>query len=636
MANIISSKIADLIVRFPPFDKLEKEELNKLSEEAEVLYFKAGETVFKQKEKAQPFIFFLKEGQVLLRETDGQEKKLVDICDEGELFGVRAMLTGNPYVFEAYCEEESLVYAFPLSIFKPIVDANNQVSLFFAAGLASGQKGAPQHTISSHNYRNTGSDLLSWQKPLNEFKESLILINSSASIQSASQKMTTHSANCAVITDEKQRAVGIITDTDLRVKVVSTALSVQESVSKIMSTDLVTKEKGLPLAEYIISMMKHNIKHLIITEKEKVIGIFSQETLFSQLRSNPFAIIYSLESSENVEQLCYHRNKVDQFLQYYLEQNIKTSVVSQLITTINDSLIKRAIQLAISDMESEKYYKPKVAFAFISLGSEGREEQLLRTDQDNAIIFENVDAAAINYTREYFTQLGRKVNKILFESGFDYCPADMMAGNPNWCLTLSEWKNRFSGWIHSPEKEALLMSTIFFDYRYIYGKQKLTKELDQFLQKEISSNKIFLNFLAKNATKNPAPLSFFKNLIVERSGKHEKEFDLKARAMMPLTDIARVLCLEAGNVNNKNTIERYLFLAENDNSRKELYMQAAQAYEFLSQFRAIEGMRNQDSGRFIPINEITKFDRQLLRNSFEPIYDLQQMIELRFQLNYFS
>ncbi|GAA5034876.1 hypothetical protein GCM10011506_28930 [Marivirga lumbricoides] len=636
MANIISSKIADFVAKFPPFNVLEKEQIKRLSEEAEVLYFKKGQFVFKQNQKAKPFIYFLKEGQVQLREEVSKEKRLVDVCDEGELFGVRAMLTGNPYVFEAYCEEESLVYAFPLSIFKPIVESNNKVSLFFASGLASGQKPDSFNSIALHQNSGTITDFLSWQKPLEELSAPLLLVGSETSIKSAALKMTAKATDGIVVIDEAGKAKGVVTDTDFRRKIASGTINIDDPVSKIMSVNLITKKPGLPLAEYLLTMLKNNIKHLLITQEDEVIGILNQQTLFSQLQFNPFSILYSIETAESVEKLCLNRNKVDYFLKYYLEQNINISVISKLITTINDALIKKAINFALIELNEKKHYQPDVPFAWISLGSEGREEQLLKTDQDNALIFGEVSAPQLNYVKEYFLQLARRVNDILFQAGFAYCPANMMAGNPEWCLSISEWKNRFKGWIHSPEKEALLLSTIFFDYRYVSGDQQLVKKLNTFLKSEVQANKIFLNFLAKNATKNPAPLSFFKNLVVERSGAHKEEFDLKARALMPLTDIARVLCLEAGNIEIKNTVERYRFLANEDVSRKELYLQAAQAYEFLIHFRALEGIRNSDSGRFIIINQITKFDRQVLRNSFEPIYLLQQMIELKFQLSYFS
>ncbi|SMG48874.1 CBS domain-containing protein [Marivirga sericea] len=636
MANIISSKIADFIIRFPPFDKVAREEIIRLSEEAEVLYFKKGQLVFQQKEKAKPFIYFLKEGEILLNENRDKKKVLIDACDEGELFGVRAMLTGNPYVFEAFCQEESLVYAFPLSIFKPILESNKDLSLFFAAGLASGQKPSGFQAIYQQNKEAGGADFLSWQRPVEELSEPLICVKPTVSIEEAAREITAKSSNALIVKDEQGKAVGIVTDTDFRAKVGGGIALISDPITKIMSIQLISKELGLPLAEYVISMLKQNVKHLLITKNEEVYGIFSQQSLFSQLQLNPFSILYSIEAADSLEKLCSYRNEVASFLKYYLQQNLKISVLSQLITTINDALIKKAIKFAIAALEEEKYLKPDVDFAWISLGSEGREEQLLQTDQDNAIIFGEVDAAQLNYTREYFIQLGRRVNDTLHQAGFEYCPANMMAGNPDWCLTISEWEKRFQGWIRTPEKQALLMATIFFDYRYIYGDQGLVERLDKHLKTEIKSNRIFLNYLAKNATQNPAPLSFFKNLIVERSGAHKEDFDLKGRALMPLADIARVLCLEAGNITIKNTVERYLFLAQQDKSRKEVFIDAVQAYELLQHFRASEGIRNDDSGRFIPIKEISKFDRQVLRNAFEPIYALQQMIELKFQLNYFN
>ena len=636
MTNLIASKIAGFIVRFPPFDKLTNDDITKLSEAAEVLYFKKNQLVFKQTQKANPFIYFLKEGEVQLREVESGKIQLIDICDEGELFGVRAMLTGNPYVFEAFCNQESLVYGFPLNIFKPIVESNNKVSLFFASGLASGQKSAGLSPVFRQHENKAVADFLSWQKPLKELNEHSIEIENTASVKAAAQKLTEHKTDAMVVVNEAGKALGIVTDTDFREKVASGQVAIEESVSSIMSTNLISEKIGQPLSEYLSRMLKHNIKHLLITEDDDFVGILNQQNLFSQLQFNPFSILQSLRSADTVEKLCFHRNAVDDFIQYYLEQNIKTSVISQLITTINDVLIKKAIEFAFAIMAEKKQFRPAVSFSWISLGSEGREEQLLRTDQDNAIIFEDVDPAQLNYTRDYFVLLARQVNDILHQAGFDYCPANMMAGNPDWCLSITEWKNRFSDWIHNPNKGALLFSTIFFDYRYISGEPELVKSLNRFLINKVKSEKIFLNFLAKNATQNPVPLSFFKNLIVERSGTHKEEFDLKARALMPLTDIARLLCLEAGNLTTKNTIERYLFLAEQDESRKALYLQAAQAYEFLMHFRATEGFKNKDSGRFIPIKQISKFDRQVLRNSFEPIYNLQQMIELRFQLNYFS
>ncbi len=220
------------------------------------------------------------------------------------------------------------------------------------------------------------------------------------------------------------------------------------------------------------------------------------------------------------------------------------------------------------------------------------------------------------------------------ECGFEYCPAEMMASNPRGCLSLSEWEKKFDNWIYRPGKEEIMFTTIFFDYRAVYGKEELSKQLTDSIYKSISNQDIFLGFLAKNALQNPAPLSFFRNFMVERSGEHKDEFDIKARAMMPLTDAARLLILEARQYGINNTFQRFDHMAKLEPQNAELYEQAADAYEILMRFRALQGLQNKDSGRFFRPDELNKMQRMMLRNCFKPIKDLQDLIEIRFRTNF--
>jgi CBS domain-containing protein len=258
------------------------------------------------------------------------------------------------------------------------------------------------------------------------------------------------------------------------------------------------------------------------------------------------------------------------------------------MSEINDSLIARAVQLAFKKLDKQDLDRPKADFCWLALGSEGREEQLLRTDQDNALIFEDVPKEDYESTKDYYLKLSKIVTDILNECGFEYCPAEMMASNPRWCLSLSEWERQFDDWIYRPGKEEVMFTTIFFDYRPIYGKMELSKQLTDSIYKSISNQDIFLGHLAKNALQNPAPLSFFRNFVVERSGEHKDEFDIKARAMMPLTDAARLLILEARQYGINNTFQRFDHMAKLEPQNAELYEQAADAYEILMRFRALQ------------------------------------------------
>jgi CBS domain-containing protein len=338
----------------------------------------------------------------------------------------------------------------------------------------------------------------------------------------------------------------------------------------------------------------------------------------------------------DIKEMAALRDRSDKLLQYYLENEISIDFVAKIMSEINDILINRAIVIAVKKWQKEYPEESKVKFSFLSLGSEGREEQLLRTDLDNAIVFEDVIPDDLPKVQEYMLLVGQEVIEILLVCGFHSCPADMMASNPKWCQPLSRWKKYFTTWITNPDSESLLSASIFFDFRNVYGPSFFAEEMIQHIYEQIEGKQIFLNFLAKNAYMNPAPLGFFRDFVVEKSGEHRDKFDIKLRAMMPLVDISRLLVLAHRIVGVNNTFKRFEKLAEVEPQNRQLYEEAGEAYEILMRMRALEGLRSASSGRFIDPSSLGKIQRQLLRNAFEPINDLHKVIRTRFQLDYFS
>jgi CBS domain-containing protein len=269
------------------------------------------------------------------------------------------------------------------------------------------------------------------------------------------------------------------------------------------------------------------------------------------------------------------------------------------------------------------------------MGSEGREEQLLRTDLDNAILYENLSDDLREKAAEYFLKLGEGVVEVLLACGFEACPGKIMASNPEWVKPLSDWKKYFSEWILYPTPEALVKVSIFFDYRTVAGTKALAEELTNHIYREIENKQVFLNFLAQNALTNPPPLGFFKDFMVEKSGEHRDQFDIKSRAMLPLTDLARLLVLSHQVVGINNTFRRFERLAELEPNLAELFGQAGKAYEILMRIRALEGLQNQNNGRYIQPKTLGKLQRQLLKNTFSPISELLEIVNISFQLDYF-
>jgi CBS domain-containing protein len=216
--------------------------------------------------------------------------------------------------------------------------------------------------------------------------------------------------------------------------------------------------------------------------------------------------------------------------------------------------------------------------------------------------------------------------------GYEFCPADMMASNPKWCLSLSEWKRQFNNWITKPTEDAIMLCTIFFDYNFVYGEKELVAKLSKSIFKSINSFEIFLNFLGRNALKNPPPLGFFRQFLMEQDGNHKDQFDLKSRALMPLIDAARLITLSHNIKDKNNTISRFHKLAKIEPQNKDLYLSCADSFKILLHYRTEQGLKNNDSGRYINLNTLTKLEKLKLKGCFKPIKDIQDLLNIRYNL----
>jgi len=208
----------------------------------------------------------------------------------------------------------------------------------------------------------------------------------------------------------------------------------------------------------------------------------------------------------------------------------------------------------------------------------------------------------------------------------------MMASNPAWCLSLKEWKNQFNTWITKPTEDAVMMCTIFFDYALIYGDQGLINNLSKSIFKSIKNYEIFLNFLGRNALRNPTPLGFFRQFLLEQDGVHKNQFDLKSRALMPLIDAARLITLSHNIKDKNNTIERFKILSEFEPQNKDLYLSCIDSFKILLRFRAIQGIKHNDSGRYVDLNNLSKSEKLKLKGCFKPIKDIQELLNVRYNL----
>lgn len=644
-SKTIIEEIYHFLVKFPPFDMIEEADLKWLSSKMYLKYFEKNEEILHQGDKALPYFYIVKKGSIQIIQKEEYQSHLVNTCDEGDIFGLRASIAEDQYLASAYAEEDSLLYTIPIEFFKELMAKNPKISLYLAAGFASGvsvfKAEEDEETRQARNFfskKQLISNALATETIEIHPNKKVIYCLPVLPICEAAQMMTQHNIGSLLVAEDNLQPLGIITDSDFRKKVVNQEKDIRnEAVATIMSAPVKTVRPNLTIAELTLAMVSHKITHLCVTEdgtdQSRALAIVSIRDLVIAQGNNPAVLIKEMLNATDTSALKKIRDKAENLVESYLHQEVGIPFISHIITDINDVLIQKAIEISIEKQAALGYKLPEVDFCWLSLGSEGRKEQLLRTDQDNALVFEPpADESKLPQVREYFLTLAKKVTDILIESGFEQCPADMMASNPKWCLSLTEWENLFRDWIEVPDPEALLHSNIFFDFRPVAGNEKLALELRETVFNFIDKSSMFLPFLAKNALQNPPPLGFFRNFIVEKSGEHKNDFDIKARAMMPLADAARVLAYEYKLKSFDSTFERYQEAGRIDPNLSSLCEAAAQAYEILIRLRAQNGIKNKDSGRYIDLDQLNKLDRQTLRNIFKTIEKVQQHLELRYQL----
>lgn len=634
MKNTIAERIFDFLKDFPPFNVLDKDQLFQISTNIKVTYLEKNTVIFNQGEKPHLNFYIVKDGAIGLFRSMDEDEILVDICDEGDIFGLRPLIQNDHYLMSAKTNEESILYAIPVEILKEIIEENDKANKYIIASFSSNIKTPYANkkalfgnidTLDSNNPSITDFQTA-------EYSKNPIFCSKETTIQQAATIMSQQRVGSILIVEEK-KPIGIITDKDLRLKVATGLISISEKVITIMSSPVITVPAKITTAEAQIAMLKHKITHLCITKDgtptSELIGIMSEHDIVVLQGNNPSVLIKEVKRAKDINSLKYIREKASNLLENYIEQHIPIVFVAKIISEITDTITLKIIEFSLNEMET----KPPVKFGWLALGSQGRKEQLLITDQDNALVFENVSPEDYKTTKAYFLKLSKKITDKLNAIGFEYCPADMMASNPKWCLSLNEWKQQFNTWVTKPSEKAIMMCSIFFDFNLVYGEEKLVQKLAKSIFKSINSYEIFLNFLGKNALINPPPLGFFRQFLVENNGEHKNQFDLKARALMPLIDAARLLTLSHQLKNKNNTIDRFEALILKEPQNKDLYLSCIDAFKILLRYRTKQGITHNDSGRYVDLNNLSKTEKLKLKGCFKPIKDIQDLLKVRYNLS---
>jgi CBS domain-containing protein len=627
MKNTISQRVADFLKNFPPFSYLKQKDLENISEQITIIYKEKDSAIFNLNEDTHDSFYVVHKGAVALRAD--QESEIMDMCDEGDIFGLRPLIANENYKMEARAFEETILYAIPINVFKPYALENKSVGNFLIESFAS-------NTLNpfsiSHRGKLYGEEIEADTKLLDlqevKYSKKIISCWPSTTAKEVAKIMIDKNVG-AILVVEQTLPIGIITNKDLRNKIVTGEYPITAIASEIMTAPVITYPTKMTITQAQMAMMKSDISHLCLTEdgtiNSKVVGMLSKHDVMVSIGNNPAVLLRAIKRAKKFKKIKLIRANITQLLQGYLEQNIPMMLTSKIISELNDACTKQVIAIVLKKMNT-----PPVHFSWLAMGSQGRSEQLLQTDQDNALVYEDIPEEDAEVTKKYFLDLAFRINKGLFEIGYEYCPAEMMASNPIWCLSLSEYKDKVHHWITNTGKNEVLLSFIFFDYSLVYGDSDLVNNLSDFIFEEVKANPTFYIHLVSGALQSPSPTGFFRDFLLEQDGANKDFFNIKNRALMPLADAARVLILSHSIKSISNTVERFDKLAELEPQNSELYQSCGASYKILLRFRTNQGLLHNDSGQFISIDALSKAEKIKLKSTFKTIKELQELIRIRF------
>jgi CBS domain-containing protein len=640
MTPIADNKTVDFLREVVPFNDLPRDVLQNLPRQILVKSFPKGTLILQQDGTPCEHLYIIRKGAVEKTVQRDGKKVLFDYRAEGEFFGSASLIKGTGSAFTVRTHEDTVCYLIPKQVFDTIMQNHEGFHEYFAlrisklayrlkkaqAGVFAPPSGADTVVFRSEGYlfSVTAGELIK-RKP--------VTCSPYHEITSVAKLMAQEGIGAAVVVDAQKQPLGIVTKTDMTKKVLAFGKSGAEPVRTVMSAPVVSVAPEEPCFNALLKMASANCHHVCVVVGRMLLGVISQHDLMALQGADPLAIISAIESEKTVEGLAQSVETMDRVVERLLKAGVSTKDATTFISECNDRLTRRIISLTEKAMVEEGLGPPPVPYCWLALGSEGRNEQTLRTDQDNAIIFADPELGREEGVTTYFLNLANRVVSGLERCGFPLCKGDIMASNPRWCQSETAWRDCFSQWINQASPEDLRNCTIFFDFRPLAGATVLADQLRVFLNGEIMRNRGFLRHLATNALFNGPPLGFLRTLVVERKGVHKDKLNLKMSGLVPVVDALRVFALsEQGDATN--TLQRLELARSRQLLSEEMASDIREAFGFIMLLRINQHLsqkgKDVDPSDYVNPKALSKLQKKSLIEAFHVIRDLQGELEGRF------
>lgn len=630
MADVELTEVRDFLARHEPFASLPAPELDRLPRRLSIQYFRRGSRLLSCGQ-ASDRLYILRSGAADVHDADGT---FVDRGEAGACFGSTPLVTRRPSGFDVTAIEDSLALTMPADVFRQLAADHEPFAAFFDAQRRHRMQGAVavlQQSVSGGAVLRTSVRELLRREP--------IIVSEGVAIRDAARLMADRGVSSLLVVDG-ERLVGILTDRDLRARVVAAGVEPTELVAAVMTPGPVTTSLDSLAFEVMLTMVGRGIHHLpVVDAAGRPLGMVTTTDIVRLEQANPVYLTGEIAKQTSVEAVAAAAARLPSIVSVLVAQDASADDIGRIVTAVGDSIERRLIALA-----HDRLGPAPVGYAWITLGSRARLEQALAGDQDHALILapEALDPATGRvppHVEEWFAGFAAEVAAGLERCGYPRCIGDVMATNPRWRQPLPAWQRQFTTWLTEPTPDAVLRASIFFDLRHVAGDAELTATLHAHVLALSPDSHNFLAHLAAAAVRNAPPLGFFRGLVLEKAGEHADQLEIKRGGIGSVVELARVHALALGSA-AVNTRARIEAASQAGVIGPDRAADLRDAFEFVSYVRLRHQAHQVREGlppdNYVRPDDLSGFDKRHLREAFGIIRDAQSTLGQRYSTAFVS
>jgi CBS domain-containing protein len=637
MSDFPLARIAEFVRSVPPFDTLSPEELARVVSRMDIAYFPAGEVVVRQGGEPARFLHVIHSGSVKLTSSDedGRES-LVDVRGEGDTFGSLSLLHSEHGHFTVTAQEDLLAFVLPAEDFRELVETHSGFQRHYRFSLVR-----PEQTIRGLTegflVQMTGAEPLGeMAMQMHDRVEALmsrevLFCPPDDTVRQAARRMSERRVGSIVVVNGTGQPLGVVTDTDLRNRVLAAGLDPEQPVETVMSSPVKTLPPRAFAFEAMLEMTRQNVHHLVVSDGGRPLGIISDHDINVITGSSPVGLVSQIAKVDSLAGLARLPRRIYRVLNMLLRMGVSAEYMVDLLAEFSDLLTTRLMDLTLESLAEEGWGEPPAPFAWLAVGAVGRREPLPPARREFVLAYQPVGPERADQAQRWFAELDRRVREGLagcgcFEAGAG--PAGAAS-----CRPLEDWLGAYRAWINEPSASELDRAAPYFDLRPVHDAQGLAAGLWRKTSEAVERNRIFLRILARAGFDDQLPLGFLRQFVVEQNGEYAARLDLDGKVLQPLVSGVRVLALD-GRVTATGTFDRLEAVAGRGLITSELASGLHEAFSFLALVKIARYLeaRAQDAEpeASVEAGELNRPQRRMLKETFAVVAELQKLMHKRY------